>query len=192
MAIRNLINKDNLNDFKIWLAGNGWKLIDPKGEYEVLRAIKWGEHIPVIVYKRKRKENSLSISEKNSGIARQFLLERNTLHDLKAKKPTQETVDGIVKAIYKDAIVLELKGTISALKEKVKLLESHERLRNIDMTVDLLAHMITRSDADKTPFNKIWTFYFEPLDKKYGIGQMSQEEVEKWLLEEFKEDNNNG
>ena len=57
-------------------------------------------------------------------------------------------------------------------------------MKRIETMVDLLTHLITRSELDTTPFNKIWDFYFMPYHAEYGIGNMNRDELEKWLLEE--------
>ena len=52
MANRNTLSVKRLENFKNWLVLDGWKIQEPKGEYEVLRATKEGRKHPLIVYKR--------------------------------------------------------------------------------------------------------------------------------------------
>lgn len=40
MAVRNLLHKNKLEDFKQWLVECGWEIEPTKGDYEVLRARK--------------------------------------------------------------------------------------------------------------------------------------------------------
>lgn len=50
MATRNLLHKSHLEAFKEWLITSGWRIHEPRGFYEVLRAsygTKW-----LIVYRK--------------------------------------------------------------------------------------------------------------------------------------------
>jgi hypothetical protein len=49
LAYRNVLHISKLEDLKNWLISKGWTIKIPKGEYEVLRAIKDGEK-PLIVF----------------------------------------------------------------------------------------------------------------------------------------------
>lgn len=61
-------------------------------------------------------------------------------------------------------------------------------MKRIEKMAELFAHLITRSD--NRPFNEIWELYFGSYHKKFGLGKMNIEEIEKWLLEEEKEELN--
>lgn len=37
MAIRNVLHRDKLDDFKSWLSENGFTPLEPKGDFEMLR-----------------------------------------------------------------------------------------------------------------------------------------------------------
>lgn len=50
--MRNLLAISHFDKFKNWLAVNGWKIQETKGDYEVLRATMAGRRNPLIVYKR--------------------------------------------------------------------------------------------------------------------------------------------
>lgn len=59
-------------------------------------------------------------------------------------------------------------------------------MKRIEKLAELFAHLITRNDD--RPFNEVWEIYFKNYHEEFGIGKMNIEEVEKWLLEEVKED----
>lgn len=61
-------------------------------------------------------------------------------------------------------------------------------MKRIEQMADLFAHLMTRSELDETPFNRIWDFYFAIYHDKYGIGNMNVLELQHWLLEEVEDD----
>lgn len=61
-------------------------------------------------------------------------------------------------------------------------------MKRIEQMADLFAHLMTRSELDETPFNRIWDFYFATYHDKYGIGNMNILELQHWLLEEVEDD----
>lgn len=65
--------------------------------------------------------------------------------------------------------------------EKIKV----PRILNL---VDLFTHLMTRSELDETPFNKIWDFYFSNYDLEYNIGNMNTYELKNWLLQEIEKE----
>lgn len=78
MANRNTLCVEKLDDFKEWLMSDGWKIQQPKGYYEVLRATKQSKKHPLIVYKRLDTNggNNLvhyTIQEKDVGVLRAYL-----------------------------------------------------------------------------------------------------------------------
>lgn len=52
MANRHTLAVKALDDFKAWLVADGWKVQEPKGYYEALRATKEGRKHTMIVYRR--------------------------------------------------------------------------------------------------------------------------------------------
>ena len=60
-------------------------------------------------------------------------------------------------------------------------------MKRIETMADLFAHLMTRSELDTTPFNRIWDFYFSTFHEKYDIGNMNILELQHWLLEEVED-----
>ena len=76
MANRCLLAKTRLEEFKQWLIAKGWKIQEPKGEYEVLRAInKEIRKKPLIIFTRIDAKVHYSIQDSDTGIIREFLAE---------------------------------------------------------------------------------------------------------------------
>lgn len=81
MANRNTLSVDGLEDFKKWLITDGWKIQEPKGDYEVLRAVKEGKKHPLIVYKKDNTNSGTklvhyTVCDRDVGVVRAYL--RNT------------------------------------------------------------------------------------------------------------------
>lgn len=75
MANRSLLHKKKLEPFKNWLLANGWKLEEPKGEYEVLRARYSEKQEPLIIYEKLDAKEHLTVMDKDFNIVRAFLYE---------------------------------------------------------------------------------------------------------------------
>ncbi len=75
MAYRNVLHKSKLEDFKNWLISKGWIIKIPKGEYEVLRAVKDGEK-PLIVFTRLKVKEHYSVPDSHIELVYQFINER--------------------------------------------------------------------------------------------------------------------
>lgn len=74
MANRHLLHKNRLMDFEAWLVENGWQLQEPKGKYEVVRAVnKSFQNVPLIVYTRQDSPEHYSVSDSNAKIIEMFL-----------------------------------------------------------------------------------------------------------------------
>ena len=74
MANRHLLHKNRIQDFKDWLEENGWQLQEPKGKYEVVRAVnKSIQNVPLIVYTRQDSPEHYSVSDNNAKIIEMFL-----------------------------------------------------------------------------------------------------------------------
>ncbi len=83
MANRHLLAVNKLEDFKNWLIGNDWQIEKPKGNYEVLRARKDTERLPLIVYKKDKDGLiHLSVSDWNTKYVYEFI------NDNKSNKQT--------------------------------------------------------------------------------------------------------
>lgn len=71
---RNLLHKSKLNAFADWLVENGYTVVEPKGDYEVLRAVK--ENAPVIIYTRQKAKEHYTVQGKDYSLVKQFIMER--------------------------------------------------------------------------------------------------------------------
>ena len=73
MATRNILHRSKLDGFKDYLKSNGWIIQEPKGLYEVLRAINYDiRKRPLIIYDGKSKEH-FSIDDRDFSIVRDFI-----------------------------------------------------------------------------------------------------------------------
>ena len=77
MANRHTLHISQLADFKKWLEKDGWKIEEPKGIWEVLRARKQGRKNPLIVFQKKDAKEHLSIMDRDSGVVGAFLRDSN-------------------------------------------------------------------------------------------------------------------
>ena len=74
MANKRLLHKNRLMDFEAWLVENDWQLQEPKGKYEVVRAVnKSFQNVPLIVYTRQDSPEYYSVSDSNAKIIEMFL-----------------------------------------------------------------------------------------------------------------------
>lgn len=73
MANRYTLHISKLEDFKKWLVKDGWEIEEPKGNYEVLRARKYGRQNPLIVYAKADAKEHLSVMDRDSGVIGAFL-----------------------------------------------------------------------------------------------------------------------
>lgn len=81
MAVRNCLAVSKLEDFKKWLVSEGFRIVETKGYYEVLRAVKDGRRNPLIVYKRLSTVNEkelvhYTVLDRDMGIVRAYLRNR--------------------------------------------------------------------------------------------------------------------
>lgn len=73
MATRNILHRSKLESFKNYLKSKGWVIQDPKGLYEVLRAVNPEvQKRPLIIYNGKSKEH-FSIDDRDFSIVRDFI-----------------------------------------------------------------------------------------------------------------------
>ena len=95
MANRHLLAVNKLEDFKNWLIGNDWQIEKPKGNYEVLRARKDTERLPLIVYKKDKDGLiHLSVSDWNTKYVYEFINDNksNKQTDLKSQLDQQKAM----------------------------------------------------------------------------------------------------
>ena len=73
MANRHMLHISKLEDFKAWLAKDGWEMEEPKGDYEVLRARKQSRRNPLIVYRKSDAKEHLSLMDRDAGVLGAFI-----------------------------------------------------------------------------------------------------------------------
>lgn len=73
MADRRTLHINKLEDFKKWLVKDGWRIEEPKGIYEVLRARKPGRQHLLLIYKKDSAKEHLSFMDRDAGVIRAFL-----------------------------------------------------------------------------------------------------------------------
>ena len=73
MADRSRLHINKLDAFSEWLIKDGWKLEEPKGAYEVLRARKDGRKNPLIVYTKLEAKEHLSVMDRDCDVLGAFL-----------------------------------------------------------------------------------------------------------------------
>ena len=95
MANRHLLAINKLEDFRNWLLKNGWQIEETKGKYEVLRARKSTEKLPLIVYKKDKDGLvHLSVSDWNTKYVYEFINDNksNKQTDLKFQLDQQKAM----------------------------------------------------------------------------------------------------
>lgn len=95
MANRHLLAINKLEDFRNWLLKNGWQIEETKGKYEVLRARKSTEKLPLIVYKKDKDGLvHLSVSDWNTKYIYEFINDNksNNQTDLKSQLDQQKVM----------------------------------------------------------------------------------------------------
>ena len=48
---RNRLHQNKVEEFKEWLMEKGWEVVPTKGDYEVFRAVKYGETTLIVHFK---------------------------------------------------------------------------------------------------------------------------------------------
>ena len=67
-----------IEDFKSWLCGDGWRIEETKGMYEVVRATKEGRK-PLIVYVRGSNGKArMAVQNRDKGVVRAYKRDRET------------------------------------------------------------------------------------------------------------------
>lgn len=76
MAIRNILHRSKLENFKEYLISKGWVMQETKGLYEELRAVNpYVMKRPLIIYDGRSKEH-LSVDDRDLGIVRDYINHR--------------------------------------------------------------------------------------------------------------------
>lgn len=77
MAVRTLLKKQHLPQLEIWLKAKGYQIEQPKGDWEVFRAVKNKGKKNIILHERLNGlADSVTVSDRDVGIIRQFMNER--------------------------------------------------------------------------------------------------------------------
>lgn len=112
MANRHLLAINKLEDFRNWLLKNGWQIEETKGKYEVLRARKSTEKLPLIVYKKDKDGLvHLSVSDWNTKYIYEFINDNksNNQTDLKSQLEQKKAMWNELKEILKRQIDIDSK-----------------------------------------------------------------------------------
>ena len=112
MANRHLLAINKLEDFRNWLLKNGWQIEETKGKYEVLRARKSTEKLPLIVYKKDKDGLiHLSVSDWNAKYVADFINSKkdNKSNNLQQQLDQQKAVWQKLKEILKRQIDIDSK-----------------------------------------------------------------------------------
>ncbi len=114
MANRNTLALKALTQFQAWLVDNGWEVQEPKGEWEVLRAVKQGRKNPLIVYKRLATNSGeqifhLSVLDRDMRVVRQFL-DFKKENFMPNQKQLQEIFDYLHDYLNNAATCIDLVG----------------------------------------------------------------------------------
>ena len=83
MANRHTLPARLLDEFKSWLTSQGWKIEEPRGDWEVLRARSAKRIRPLILWKRLQNNGGgelthLTADDRDMDVIHQFLRERKT------------------------------------------------------------------------------------------------------------------
>ena len=137
MANRHLLAINKLEDFRNWLLKNGWQIEETKGKYEVLRARKSTEKLPLIVYKKDKDGLiHLSVSDWNTKYVYEFINDNksNKQTDLQTQLDQQkamwnelkEWIDNNINSMS-DSANYRQKEQLKFVKQKMQELEQGEK-----------------------------------------------------------------
>lgn len=135
MANRHLLAVNKLEEFKNWLIENDWKIERTKGNYEVLRARKSTEKLPLIVYKKDKDGLiHLSVSDWNTKYVYEFINynKRNKQTQLDQQKAMWEKLKAFLDEdklfeYFADTFVDGYKNCLMSIKNKMQELEQGEK-----------------------------------------------------------------
>jgi len=86
MAVRNILHKSKLEDFKNWLIKEGWKIEEPIGEYEVFRA-RTNKRI-IIFYDKLYSKEHYTVPANCTDIVRKYLNSKKNCKDTDQSSPS--------------------------------------------------------------------------------------------------------
>lgn len=82
MAIRNLLHKNKLEDFKRWLISKGWELEPTRGVYEALRARR-GNGSPLIIFAKDDHKEHVTVQSKDFRVVKAYLRDSRLKKEVK-------------------------------------------------------------------------------------------------------------
>lgn len=139
MANRHLLAINKLEDFRNWLLKNGWQIEETKGKYEVLRARKSTEKLPLIVYKKDKDGLiHLSVSDWNTKYVYEFINDNksNKQTDLQTQLDQQKAMWNELRSFLDEDKLFEYfaessvdgyKNCLLSIKNKMQELEQGEK-----------------------------------------------------------------
>lgn len=88
---RNLLHKKLTDEFKVWLADNGYMLDTPKSIYEAVRVASSHPGMkPLIYYLRDRSDHLTITTQEELSVARSFIRERKRKLALALSQPSSK------------------------------------------------------------------------------------------------------
>ena len=139
MANRHLLAVNKLEEFKNWLIENNWKIEKTKGNYEVLRARKSTEKLPLIVYKKDKDGLiHLSVSDWNAKYVADFINSKkdNKSNNLQQQLDQQKAMWNELRSFLDEDKLFEYfaessvdgyKNCLLSIKNKMQELEQGEK-----------------------------------------------------------------
>lgn len=85
MANRHTLHKNDLENFRQWLDSTGWQILEPKGDFEVLRARRYDYPRPLLVHRGLGGGEHYSIDERDMRIYRAYYQQKNRSHHAKVR-----------------------------------------------------------------------------------------------------------
>lgn len=76
MPNRNIFHLNHLEEFTNWLIMDGWEICETKGLYEMLVARKSGRKHPLILYRKDRAKEHLTVRDVDISVVRAFFKDR--------------------------------------------------------------------------------------------------------------------
>lgn len=171
MANRHLLAVNKLEEFKNWLIENNWKIEKTKGNYEVLRARKSTEKLPLIVYKKDKDGLiHLSVSDWNTKYVYEFI------NDNKSNKQT----DLQTQLDHQKARIEELEGQFAyeceCNKQFVQLQKMWNELKEwLKNQITDLRHIEIKTKTQSLRVNDAVNCFREVL---YKMQELEGEDVE--------------
>ena len=139
MANRHLLAVNKLEEFKNWLIENDWQIEKPQGNYEVIRARKDTERLPLIVYKKDKDGLiHLSVSDWNTKYVADFINSKkdNKSNNLQQQLDQQKAMWNELRSFLDEDKLFEYfaessvdgyKNCLLSIKNKMQELEQGEK-----------------------------------------------------------------